>query len=134
MTNKSILALVVSSSGDLQNGLLALITTISLIDVVLVAEDTESALQMIENHRPALIILESSSFQVGATINEIKTQWPQIHLIVLVDDITQGKDAEASGADRSLIKGFQPQKLIAIIDEILLKEVKQAKFENHHIK
>ena len=119
MTHKSILALVVSSPGDLQNGLLALMTTIPPINAVLVAEDIKSALRMVENHQPTIIILELSSCQVLATINEIKTQWPRIHLIVLVNDIIQSKDAEASGADSVLIKGFSAQKLIAIVEDLL---------------
>ncbi len=119
MTNKSILALVVSSSSDLQNGLLALMTTIAPISAVLVAEDTDSALRLVENHQPALIILELPSPQVRATINEIKTQWPQIYIIVMVDDIAQGKDVETSGADNVLIKGFSAQKFVALIESLL---------------
>ncbi len=119
MTNKSILALVVSSSSDLQNGLLALMTTIAPISAVLVAEDIDSALRLVENHQPALIVLELPSPQMRATINEIKTQWPQIYIIVMVDDIAQGKDVETSGADNVLIKGFSAQKFVALIESLL---------------
>jgi DNA-binding NarL/FixJ family response regulator len=119
MTNKSILVLVVSSSGSLQNGLLALMTTIPPISAVLVAEDINSALRMIENHQPALIILDISSFKVQDVIKEIKTQWPHIHLIVLAEDITQQIEAEASGVDSALLKGFSVQKFIAIIENLI---------------
>jgi len=119
MIQKSILALVVSSSGNLQNGLLALTTTIPSISTVLVAEDINSAWRMIENHQPTLIILDVSLLKVQDVITQIITQWPQIHLIVLADDLTQGKDAENSGADHILIKGFHPQKLIEVVEEIM---------------
>ena len=87
MTRKTILVLVVSSSGELQNGLLALTTTIHGIGAVLVAEDADSALRMVAIHQPALIILDMFLLKDQAVIHEIKTQWPQIHLIVLVDNI-----------------------------------------------
>ena len=119
MTKKSILALVVSSSGDLQNGLLALLTSISHISAMLVAEDTASALRLVKNHQPALIILEISSCQKPNIIKELKTQWPQIHLIVLVDDLTQKKAVRTLGADSVLIKGFSPQQLVDVIESFV---------------
>jgi DNA-binding NarL/FixJ family response regulator len=117
MAQKSILALVVSNSGAFQNGLLALMTTIPAISAVLVAEDTISTLRMIDNHQPALIIMDMSLHKVQDVMKQIKTQWPHIHLIVLADDITQGKEMEALGADHVLIKGFPPQKLVEVIDD-----------------
>ena len=132
MPSKPVLALVVSSSGDLQNGLLALMTTIPQISAVLVAEDVNSALRMVENHQPALIILDMEegrqelvrdiapcSLQVQDVIHEIKTQFPHIHLIVLVEDVAQQKEAEESGADGALIIGFSAQKFVAIVENLI---------------
>jgi CheY-like chemotaxis protein len=129
MPKTSVLALIVSCTGDLQNGLLALMTTIPQISAVLVAEDIESALRMVKNHQPALIILDMAEqpqkmvrdvaprlLQVQDVIREIKTQWPHIHLIVLVEDVTQQKEAEESGADSVLIRGFSAQKFVAIVE------------------
>jgi DNA-binding NarL/FixJ family response regulator len=118
-TNRSILALVISSSGAFQDGLLALMTTIPSISAVLVAEDADSAMRMVRNHQPALIILDLSSLREQNVILELKTQWPDLHLIVLVDNITQQEETEASGADRALIKGFPAQKLITIVEDII---------------
>ena len=119
MTNKSILALVVSSPGALQNGLLALLTTISSISAVLVAEDTESATRMVENHQPSMIILDMSLIKVQEIIHQIKEQCPHIHLIVLAEDTVQQKVAEESGADGVLIKGFPAKNLIEIIESLI---------------
>jgi len=119
MTRKTILVLVVSSSGELQNGLLALTTTISGISAVLVAEDADSALRMVEIHQPALIIFDMFLLKDQAVIHEIKTQWPQIHLIVLVDNTTRQKEAAAAGADSVLIKGFPAQRLVETLESIV---------------
>lgn len=119
MTNKPVLALIVSSSGALQNGLLALMTTIPQISAVLVAEDVNAALRMVENHQPALVILDISSLQEQEVIYEIKNQWPHIHLIVLVEDVTQGEEVEESGVDGVLLKGFSAQKLVTIVESVI---------------
>ena len=119
MINQSILALVVSNSGVLQNGLLALMTTIPQISAVLVAEDVNSTLRMVENHQPVLIILDISLTNVQDVIKQIKAQCPHIHLIVLVEDAEQQREIEESGADSVLIKGFPVQKLIAIVENVI---------------
>ncbi len=119
MTNKSILTLVVSSSGDLQNGLLALVTTIPTISAVLVAEDINLALRMVENHKPALIILDISFPDMQDVIKQIKEQCPHVHLIVLVEDTVEEKEVKKSGADNVLLKGFSAQKLIAIVENLI---------------
>ena len=116
---KPVLTLVVSDSDLLQDGLLALLTTISQIGAVLVAEDIDSARQTVENHQPSLIIMDTSLLQVHVVIAEIKTEHPNIHLIVLVEDIDQQKEVEALGADNVLIKGFPAQKLIDVVENII---------------
>jgi DNA-binding NarL/FixJ family response regulator len=119
MTNKSILALVVSSPGSLQNGLLALMTTIPQISSVLVAEEVDAALRMVENHQPALIIMDMSFPKVQEIIKQIKVQYAHIHLIVLAEDAAQQKEIESFGVDSVLLKGFSAQKLIAIVENVL---------------
>ena len=118
MANQSNLTLVVISPGDLQNGILALMTTIPQLGALLVAEDIESTLRMVENHQPALVIMDTVSLQACEVIRKIKRQWPQIHLITLVEDIDQQEEATASGADRVLIKGFPAQKLVEIVENL----------------
>ena len=131
MGNQSLLTLVVISPGDLQNGILALMTTIPQLGAVLVAEDIESTLRMVENHQPALVIMDTSSTQACEMIRKIKRQWPQIRLIALVEDIDQQEGATVSGADRVLIKGFPAQKLVEIVEDLthIEKNLTQSKDE-----
>ena len=119
MTTKPILVLVVSRSGPLQDGLLALMTTIPQISSVLVAEEVDAALRMVENHQPALIIMDMSFPKVQEIIKQIKAQCAQIHLIVLAEDIAQQKEIEAFGVASVLLIGFSAQKLIAIVENVL---------------
>lgn len=119
MTNQSLLAMVVTSSGALQNSILALMTTIPRIRAVLVTEEFNAALRILKNHQIALILLDMSSLKVKDAIHDIKTQWPRTQLIVLVEDTTQEKVAEASDADCVLMKGFSAKKLVARIEVLL---------------
>jgi DNA-binding response OmpR family regulator len=112
------LTLIISNSGSLQDGLLALTTTIPHISAVLVAENIDTALKMIENHQPVLVILEISLQKEQDVIKQIKTRWSQIHLIALVEDMTHKMEVRASGADSVLAQGFTTHKLLSIIEEI----------------
>lgn len=116
--NKTILALVVSNPGSLQNGILALMTTIPQISSVLVAEDVDSLLRMVQNHQPAWVILDSTISIEPVLIQQIKDQYPRIHLTVLTDNTTQQEEAEKLAIDSILLKGFSPQKLIEILENI----------------
>ena len=119
MTKKTVLVLVVSTSGVLQNGLVALMTTIPQISAVLIAEDVTSTMRMVKNHQPALIILDMNLPDMKEVIKQIKEQCPRIHLIVLAEDITQQEQANASGADSALLSGFSAQKLSTIVENIV---------------
>jgi len=112
------LTLIISNSGSLQDGLLALTTSIPQINAVLVTDNIDSALKMIEDHQPALVILEMSLHKVQEVIKQIKTRWSHIHLIALVEDMTHKMDVQAAGADSVLIQGFTAQKLVSIIEDV----------------
>jgi DNA-binding NarL/FixJ family response regulator len=120
MTDKTLLALLVSSAGTYQNGLLALMTTIPQISVVLVVEDVKSAMRMVENHHPRLIILDIYVLEVQNVIQQIKSQFPHIQLIVIAEDFEQQKKAEVFGVDNVLLKGFSAQKLVEIVEHIFV--------------
>jgi DNA-binding response OmpR family regulator len=119
MKNQSILALVVSNSGAIQNGLLALMTTFPQISAVLVADDVNSSLRMVENHKPALVILDISLPEMQLVIGQLKEQYLQIHLILLVEDIEQKKEIEEFQVDHVFIKGFSAKKFIAVIENLI---------------
>jgi DNA-binding NarL/FixJ family response regulator len=126
MMTKPTLALLVTGPGSLQNGLLAMMTTIPQIQAVLVAEEASRALRMIADHRPALVLLDTMlpGNEAGAVLKEIKTRWPSTRCIILADDVQQQREAKAAGADAVLIKGFPAAKLTATIEGLLSREEK----------
>jgi len=117
MTSKSVLALVAVVPGTLQNGLMALMTTTPLIGTLLVAEEASLLLRMVKDHRPALIVLDIDFPDAQMILKQIKSSWPLIRCILLVDSVDQEKEAE--NADAVLIKGFAAEKLFATIEDLL---------------
>jgi len=119
MNKNSLLALVVANSGSLQNGLLALITTLPQIKSSLVAEDVVSALKLIEVHQPALVILDEDQLMAQDAIKEIHAKWPKIHIIIaLSSDISLENNLKILGADVVLVKGFTVKKLIDELEKL----------------
>jgi DNA-binding NarL/FixJ family response regulator len=114
-------ALIVTDLGSLHNGLLALMTTIPQIDVVGEASSASAALQMVAQHRPDLVLLDTDlpGSRPCALLKQIKSNWPATRCIALAGDVQNQQECEASGADIALIKGFQPAQLIATIEGLL---------------
>lgn len=119
MTKKPLLTLVVSNSGSLQNGLLALLTTIPQVSLVLADEEQKTALGLIKNHQPALAILDMSIPEAKEVIRQVKELGTNIQMIALVDNVKGQKDAEELGVDSVLLKGFSAQKLIDIVEKLI---------------
>jgi DNA-binding NarL/FixJ family response regulator len=121
---KPTLALVITKQGTLQNGLLALLTSISQISAVLVAEDAASGLRMLKDHRPGLVLLDMDLPEDDAQtiLKQIESLWPDIRCIAFTDSVQQKQVAETLAADVVLFKGFQATKLIAVTEELLAQQ------------
>ena len=118
------LALIATRPGPLLDSLVALMTTMDQVNAVLIAEDGASALRMMAQHRPALVVIEMNlpAGEMHAVLGEIKTRWPLTRCIALVEDIGQQQEAESVGADVVLIAGFPPARFIAAVEELLSPE------------
>ena len=121
---KPTLALIATRPGPLQNGLVALMTTMPQVNAVIVAEEAASALRMIADHLPTLVLLEMALPGEGTAtlLKQIKATWPLTRCIVLANDVRQQQEAEAAGADVVLLKGFPAARLIAAIERLLSDE------------
>ena len=118
------LALIATRPGSLQDSLVALMTTMHQVNAVLIAGDGASALRMMAQHRPALVVIETDlpTEEGHVPLQEIKTRWPQTRCIALVEDIEQQQEAKSAGADVVLIAGFPPARFIAAVEELLSLE------------
>jgi two-component system response regulator DevR len=118
--NTKLLVLIVSPPGDLQIGLQALLTTHLDVDVLVVGEGS-SALKVINHQNPAVVILDHNL--PGNTgpkiIRNIKTDWPGIICIVLINDEQGRQSFLEMGADLIAIKGLPGAKLVREIKRLI---------------
>ena len=112
--------LIVSPPSDLQIGLQALLTTYLEADVYVTSEGS-SALKAIARNFPDLVILDqdlplSSGLEVT---REIKNNWPDMRILVFVNNDEGKKFFSPSGVNHIIIKGLPGQELIHEIKTIL---------------
>jgi DNA-binding NarL/FixJ family response regulator len=118
--NHKKLILVVNPPGALQIGLQAILTSHLDVDVLAVSE-IESAIKVIKRYKPTLVILDQniSKTELPAIVSQIKDKWPEILVLVLVNDDKSLKLFEQSDADLVLIKGMSGSKLVENITDLL---------------
>ena len=111
MNNTKPLILIVAPPGDLQIGLQALLTTRLEVDVL-------------ERHNPAMVILDQDlPFNTAPMIiQRIKSSWPDVRCVVLVNDDQGCQEVLDKGADHIVIKGLPGGKLVTEIEELLHPE------------
>ncbi len=116
-----VLVLIIASPGDLQNGLLALMTTDPQVKAILIAEDNSSALRLLELHRPTLVLLDMNLPENSALaiLKQIASQWPTIRTVAIAGNVDQEQEAKAGSADRVLLKGFPASKLTSITEDLV---------------
>jgi two-component system nitrate/nitrite response regulator NarL len=121
MVTNSATTLIVVRPGSLQNGLLALTTAIPRVKVVGEASDAASALRMVSEHRPALVLLDTGlpGNEAWMVLGCIKRDWPQTRCIVLAGDVKQQREAGVLGADVTLLEGAPPARLVAAIEQLM---------------
>jgi DNA-binding NarL/FixJ family response regulator len=114
------LVLIVSPPGDLQIGLQALLTTHLDVDVLVVSE-AASALKFIEKNNPDLVMLDQDISENTASklVDDIKTSWPEIICVVLVNDDQVRQKIDAAGANLVIVKGLPGAKLVAETKKLL---------------
>ena len=120
MNNSKPLILIVAPPGDLQIGLQALLTARLEVDVLVTGEES-SAMKVINRYNPALVILDHDLPRNTAPliIQQIKSSWPDICCVVLVNDDGGRQEVLGQGADHIVIKGLPGAKLVTEIEEFL---------------
>ena len=119
--NDPILALIVAHPGPVRDGLRALLTAIPQVASLKEIDDALSALQVVEEHRPALVLISvnSTDDKVWNLLAQIKAKHPQTRSILLVNDVQQQQLAQTAGADGVLLKGAPASRLSATIKHLL---------------
>ena len=115
--------LIVARPGPLGDGLRLLMAAIPWVEIVGQAGDAASALQMVVEQRPALVLLDASvpGTKDWTILRRIKAEWPRSRCVILADDIRQ-QSATAAGADVVLLKGLPATKLVEAIEGLVSEQ------------
>ena len=117
------LALLVVWPGPLREALRTLMTSIPGVEVAGEAGDTSSALKMISERQPDLVLVDADlpGGEAWRTLKQMKEQWSQVRCVVLTDHSCQQQEAKAAHADAVLQKGMPPTLLVQTIETLLSK-------------
>ncbi|HBY96095.1 MAG TPA: hypothetical protein DEP84_19420 [Chloroflexi bacterium] len=123
MSNKPTSIVIIARPSLLRDGLQAVLTAIPQTEIVGQVADGASALTVVSEQHPALVVFESDrpGKEVWTVLQHIKAESPETCCIVLTDDAGQQGAATAAGADLALLKGFPAEKLFATIEHLLQK-------------
>jgi DNA-binding NarL/FixJ family response regulator len=108
----------------MRQSLRILLKLVDGMELVGQASDQRSALSMIAEHRPALVVLDTNLPGAALTpiLELIRSNGGSIRSLVLVDNDRLGRDAYEDGADAVLIKGFSTARLLDVVGSLLPRE------------
>ncbi len=119
--NNRVPILIAVRSGRMRDSLRAMLRAIPQVRVIGQVEDGPSALRMLIEHCPSLVLLASNlpGDAAWGVLKQTKNEQSQTRCLVLADTIHQQWKAEAAGADSVLLAGFPATKFFATMEELL---------------
>jgi DNA-binding NarL/FixJ family response regulator len=113
-------AIIAAAPGRIRESWQALLRAIPRINTIQLADDQPSALQIVTDQQPGLVLLDSKlTDSLPDMLRQIKTGSPQTHCIVLVDTFEQQWLAKNTGADSVLLAGTSAEMFFAIVEGVL---------------
>ena len=117
------LACIAVRPGALRSVLEALLIMMPGVDMMGVVDDIPSTLRTVQEHPPALVILDVDlpGGDVLDVVREIKVAGYRSRCLVLANDVWQCLEAKAAGADTVLLKGTPPMDFLTAIEALASK-------------
>jgi DNA-binding NarL/FixJ family response regulator len=115
-------SLIISKKDSLQDGLVALLTAMPQLGLVQTSDALDEAiLGSAPDCSPALVLLDArvSGDSTWAAVRRVRARWPGSKTVVLTDDAVRRAEAEAAGADATLMSGLAAARLVAAIVRLL---------------
>jgi DNA-binding NarL/FixJ family response regulator len=115
--------LLIARSGPIADGLLAILTTTSGMQVRGPLDRIPSGPGAALTPPPSDVFVDCGPLEidVAALVRRIRALWPEAKCVVLADDVKQQRAARKAGADAALIRGCQPEELIATVEGVLTR-------------
>jgi DNA-binding NarL/FixJ family response regulator len=121
-------ALIVAAPGRIRQALGALLTAIPWIKIVAQTDNSASALTVIKQHYPRLVLLDANlpNDQAWTFLGLLKAEYPSTQSIVLVDNLQQQIVAQSAQATVTLLKGFPISELCKVIEKLASGQTSRA--------
>jgi two-component system response regulator DevR len=121
MVRDGALILIVARQGHLREGVEALMATVSRVQIVGKVEAASSALRLVFERRPDLLLLDAGlpEDESWSVLRYCRIEHPELRCIVLADDAEQVQEARAAGADAVFLKGFPADKFVKTVERLL---------------
>ena len=118
-------ALVVAKPSGLGDGLEALLTAIPDLVHIRHAHDDQSALRIVEEQCPDLVLvsIDAPDVMIATMLGCIKARCSRSRSVVLANDTSQQDEARAAGADVVVLVGIPATTLAAIIQNLLIQRI-----------
>ena len=118
--NQRIRVLIADDQQSARNGLKALLTLFPEIEVVGLASDGREAVQMAEEYRPDVILMDIQMPVMDGleATRLVKDKWPMIKVVALAMYVGGKDEALTAGVDAHLLKGFEAEILYKTILKI----------------
>jgi len=118
---------IVDDHPVVRRGLTALINEEADLEVVAEAEDFNTALDAIRDHKPAVAIIDLNLTGIGGLdlIKQVKVSWPHLRVLVLSmhDEKLFAERALRAGAQGYIMKQEGPKRLVDAIRIVLRGEI-----------
>ena len=114
-------ALIIANPGSLSDSLKKLLESTFQVKPACQVEDYETALGIVKQHRPELVVLDFNLPQGEslASLQLLKEACPQVPCLVMVDSEQDLRSAQSAGAEVVLIKGTPAGTFLKTIEELL---------------
>ncbi len=96
----------------------SLLAVIPQTGIVAQADDSRSAMNMVENRCPDLLLLDFGLVGASTVLQRLKEKCPGTRRLVMAHDVDQKREAQFSGADAVVLVGTAPWELASIVTQL----------------
>lgn len=113
--------LLIAKAGPVAEGLIAILTATDGLQVSATIDHvpTPSDPPVAGGASEVLLDCGPLDLDVANMVAMVRRLWPRAKCVVLADNVGQQGAAEKAGADAALVRGCQPEDLIATVEQLL---------------
>jgi DNA-binding NarL/FixJ family response regulator len=122
-TNTEFIALIVSNSHPIQDGLRALLSVLHQVKEINVAQNGPEAIALASRQQPALVLFDSElpEEDIWKTVRHLRVVCPNAVIVAMIDRLNQKEPALAASANSVQMKGFSAADLFLTLEDLIAR-------------